>query len=39
MTSDKCTHIAFRLEESSEEETWDLVEVDNDYCPKCGEKL
>ena len=34
-----CQHIPFRLEESGEEENWELVEVDNEYCPKCGNRL
>jgi hypothetical protein len=34
-----CDHVYFRREESNEEDSWDLVEIDNAYCPKCGEKL
>jgi len=34
-----CDHVYFRREESNEEDSWDLVEVDNDYCPLCGVAL
>jgi hypothetical protein len=35
----ECQHILFRLEESGEEENWELIEVDNEYCSKCGSRL
>lgn len=34
-----CDHVYFRREESGEEYSWDLVEVDNAFCPLCGVKL